>query len=404
MASYHFSAQVLRRSQGRSAIQAAAYRAGERLRDLKNNKTYDYRRKRGVSHTEILLPEGACEALRDREHLWNVVEHMEIRRDAQLAREINIALPHELTADQRRTLLLEFVREQFVRRGMVADVCFHDPVPEKGDSPQNFHCHVLLSLRQTSGKAFRGTKTREWNSESLLNEWRQIWEVHQNHALEQAGHSARVDHRTLAAQRHDAETRRDRAAAFALDREAEIHVGPRADKASRQERPPRSRDRPAGPFRKHDKPQPQRRTVNYTKLDRGTRLEANLAIIDRNLDRLSRQLARWQGLAARFRLRRSWLSKQEYSETLAAERATRDRAWQKRRDQAAVIKAMTGGGKWHHRRKRRGLADRIISDLEVTLASLLGVRDRHFKRRARHHDRVQHRGPHRPRTRTRSPW
>jgi hypothetical protein len=117
VASYHFSVQVIQRSQGRSALAAAAYRSGERIKDHQNGLSHDYSRRRGVEYSEILLPAGAARFLGDRETLWNLVERMEGRKDAQLAREINLALPHELDADQRRKLLLNFVREAFVSRG-----------------------------------------------------------------------------------------------------------------------------------------------------------------------------------------------------------------------------------------------------------------------------------------------
>jgi ATP-dependent exoDNAse (exonuclease V) alpha subunit len=223
----------------------AAYRAGERLQDIRSGKECDFSRRRGVAHSEILLPEGAAPFLADREKLWNYVERMEARQDAQLAREINFALPHELDAVQRRELVLGFVREAFVSRGMVADVAIHEPVPEKGDDPRNHHAHVMLTMRQATRTGLRPVKTREWNSDALLREWRGQWAGHQNRALERAGHGARVDHRTLERQREDAIARKDRVAAAALDREPEIHIGPQAAKASRKKRRV-SRDREAG--------------------------------------------------------------------------------------------------------------------------------------------------------------
>jgi hypothetical protein len=92
---------------------------------------------------------------------------METRRDAQLAREINLALPHDLDAAQRRELLLNFVREAFVRRGMVADVAIHAPVFGKGERPHNHHGHILLALRQATASGLRSIKTQGWNSDRL---------------------------------------------------------------------------------------------------------------------------------------------------------------------------------------------------------------------------------------------
>src|SRR4051812_30673614 len=104
MSSYHFSMQIISRSQGRSAVAAAAYRAGERLADRVSGRVADYRKRRGVVMTAIMVPTGAAHWLRDRERLWNAVQRCESRRDAQLAREVNFALPHELS-DAERTAL-----------------------------------------------------------------------------------------------------------------------------------------------------------------------------------------------------------------------------------------------------------------------------------------------------------
>jgi MobA/MobL family protein len=102
MASYHFSVQIISRSAGQSSVAAAAYRAGERLKEQRSGKIHDYSKRRGVVSAEILLPRGAANFLGDRSALWSYVERLEGRRDAQLAREINLALPHELDANARR--------------------------------------------------------------------------------------------------------------------------------------------------------------------------------------------------------------------------------------------------------------------------------------------------------------
>lgn len=137
MASYYFSVQVVKRSAGRSVIAMAAYRAGERLHNVRRDVTEDYSHRRGVVHREIMAPDGSASWLTDRETLWNAVEAGEKRVDAQLARELNVALPHELTPDQRLELIRGFIAEQFVSRGMVADLAIHEPVIEKGDNPLN---------------------------------------------------------------------------------------------------------------------------------------------------------------------------------------------------------------------------------------------------------------------------
>jgi hypothetical protein len=114
LASYHFSAQIIGRKAGRSSVAVAAYRAGARLADERSGKVFDFSRRRGVSGQEILLPNGAASWLADSARLWNHVEATEKRRDAQLCREINMALPHELSHAERVALVRGFVREQFV--------------------------------------------------------------------------------------------------------------------------------------------------------------------------------------------------------------------------------------------------------------------------------------------------
>ena len=230
MAVYHFEAQIVSRNKDgrcRSVVAAAAYRAAERLEDRRQEEVFDYRAKRGVIHQEILLPEGAVKWLGNRETLWNHVEKLEKRRDAQLAREINVSLPHELTPEQRLALIRGFVMEEFVARGMVADLALHDPLPDESDA-RHFHAHVLLTLREAHGNGLSRVKTREWNSDTLLMRWRQQWEVHANRALELAGHAARIDHRSLLDQRDNALQRGDDLAARSLDRLPQIAIGPEA--------------------------------------------------------------------------------------------------------------------------------------------------------------------------------
>ena len=200
MASYHFSANVIGRSQGRSSTAAAAYRAGEAVYDDRTGLTHDYSRKQGVEESFIVAPEDAPEWMRDREALWNAVEAIEKRKDAQLARDVTLGLPHELSADERKTMLVAFVEQQFVNRGMVADVALHAPDRE-GDN-RNHHAHVMLTLRELTEDGF-GKKNRDWNSKELLETWRERWAHFQNQALERKGEIARVDHRSYADQGKD---------------------------------------------------------------------------------------------------------------------------------------------------------------------------------------------------------
>lgn len=201
MALFHFTAQVIGRSTGRSAPGAAAYRAGERIIDERTGLIFDYSRKRGVEHREIIAPDNAPAWMLNREQLWNAVERAEVRKDAQLCREVEVALPCELTREQRLDLLRSFVREEFVGRGMVADICVHNP--RGADGLERPHSHIMLTMRELAGEGF-GKKNRGWNGKDLLEDWRERWASHVNCALERHGHRDRVDHRSLEAQRADA--------------------------------------------------------------------------------------------------------------------------------------------------------------------------------------------------------
>jgi hypothetical protein len=220
MAIYSFSGDVFTRSKGHRATAAAAYRAGVELYDHNVGERFDYHRKRGILHSEILAPEGAPEWMHDREALWNAVERQENRSNSQLARDIMIALPHELDETQRLELLRGFVREQFVDAGMVADFSIHDP-SRQGDE-RNHHAHIMLTLRRVDGDGFAAKKEREWNRRELMEQWREAWAEHCNAALEAAGfdEGTFVDHRSLEAQ--------------GIDRMAGKHKGKAATAAERR--------------------------------------------------------------------------------------------------------------------------------------------------------------------------
>jgi Ti-type conjugative transfer relaxase TraA len=202
MAIYHFSAKVIQRSQGRSAVAAAAYRSGCELEDARLGQTFDYRAKDGVVHSEIIAPAGAPGRWQDRSTLWNEVEAIERRKDAVLAREIEFALPRELSKAEGIALAQDFVREQFVARGMVADLNVHwtrDP-----DGEIKPHAHVMLSMREIDGDGF-GKKQRDWNDVGLLRTWRERWADVTNARLLELGHDIRIDHRSLRDQGIDLE-------------------------------------------------------------------------------------------------------------------------------------------------------------------------------------------------------
>jgi len=202
MALYHFSAKVIQRSQGRSAVAAAAYRAAEELHDKQLDQDHDYTAKQHVVHREIMLPDGAPARWLDRETLWNEVEAAERRKDAVLARDIEISLPRELGQAEAVTLVQDFVREQFVERGMVADLNVHwTKARDGGEQP---HAHVMLTMREVGGDGF-GLKQRGWNDKALLRTWRERWAEIANARLHELGHDARIDHRSYADQGIDLE-------------------------------------------------------------------------------------------------------------------------------------------------------------------------------------------------------
>ena len=126
MAIYHLHANIISRAKGRSAVAAAAYRAGEKIHNYSDGITHDYTRKSGVVHTEILLPENASKEYFDRLTLWNAVEKSEKRKDSQTARDLDIALPVELNLDEQIDLMREYISENFVSKGMCADFAIHD--------------------------------------------------------------------------------------------------------------------------------------------------------------------------------------------------------------------------------------------------------------------------------------
>lgn len=192
---------MISRSAGRSATAAAAYRAAERIEDQRTGLTFDYRSRGGVDHVETLAPADAPDWVQDRAALWNAVELAETRKNSQVAREIRVALPHELEHAQRVQLVRDFCQREFVDRGMVADIALHAP-GRIGDE-RNHHAHILLTTREIGPEGFT-TKNRDWNAKELLEGWREAWAQDSNRALERCGFEDRIDHRTLEAQRVEA--------------------------------------------------------------------------------------------------------------------------------------------------------------------------------------------------------
>ena len=218
MAIYHLSIKIISRGKGKSAVAAAAYRAGEIIKNEYDGITHDYTRKGGVVHTEILLPDNASAEYSDRNLLWNAVEKIEKAKNSQLAREIEIALPVELTLLQNKSLVREYVKKHFTEQGMCADIAIHDT---GGGNP---HAHIMLTMRpfnedktwgdkqkkeytldRNGNKIYDSKKrqykcksvpTTDWNEQTKAEEWRSGWADSVNRYLEKLNHSEHIDHRS----------------------------------------------------------------------------------------------------------------------------------------------------------------------------------------------------------------
>jgi len=227
MAMYHLSVKYVSRNQGKSAVGAAAYRAGEHLYNERDGVTHDYTNKRGIIYSEIMLPENAPTAFSNRQTLWNAVERAEVRRDARTAREVEIALPNELSHREQIALVREYVQEHFVSQGMCADIAIHSGKhrhssdPQHNDAgrdsiitPDNPHAHILLTTRPTDENGFTSKKNPDWNKRENVNIWREGWANAQNKEFERKGLETRVTHESFEKQ--------------GLDREPTLHMGAKA--------------------------------------------------------------------------------------------------------------------------------------------------------------------------------
>lgn len=229
LAIFHFSAQIIKRSTGQSVVAAAAYRFGIVLEDERTGEKHDYTRKHGVDGFDILTPVGCSDELKNPATLFNAIEAKENRKDAQLAREIVLALPAELTSQQMKDLARGFAEKEMVSKGMIAALAFHYL-----DS-SNPHCHMLFTMRSVFEAEF-GPKVVAWNHKDLLESWRHQWAEHANQALAAAGHEARISEKTLQAQRLEAMQSGDFKKAAQLDRPATWHEGRSATQARRRGR------------------------------------------------------------------------------------------------------------------------------------------------------------------------
>jgi ATP-dependent exoDNAse (exonuclease V) alpha subunit len=215
VAIYHLSVKPISRSKGRSATAAAAYRAGCRIVDERTGEIHNYERKQGVEHAEIVLPRGAPEWAKDRERLWNAAEQAERRKDACVAREFEVALPAELSPEDRRILVLNFARELANREGCGVDVAIH--APNKDGDQRNHHAHIMRTTRkiETDGLGHKlDTEKAGRNRLADLDAFRERWAVLVNEHLKARGIHEQVDHRSLELQ--------------GIQREATQHLGPAA--------------------------------------------------------------------------------------------------------------------------------------------------------------------------------
>ncbi|MBQ7932416.1 MAG: MobA/MobL family protein [Clostridia bacterium] len=218
---YHFHVTQIKRSAGQSAIASAAYRSGEKLYSQYYGETSDYTRKSGVVCSGILLPSHVPPEYADRETLWNAVEQSEKHPKAQLAYSFDIALQKEFTMEENIVLVLQFLTDHFVSRGMIADYAVH--APEKDGGISNPHFHVLCPIRPLNPDGIWGAKqkreyvldehgnkirdgdgnyvfnavsTTDWGTPETLEEWRQAWAELCNAKFAEKELTDRIDHRS----------------------------------------------------------------------------------------------------------------------------------------------------------------------------------------------------------------
>ena len=205
------------RGKGKSAVAASAYHSGEKIKNEYDGVVHDFTRKGGIAHTEILLPQNAPQEFANRSVLWNSVEKIEKSKNSQLAREIEIALPKELDRSKQIELVREYVKENFVKVGMCADIALHD---KNGGNP---HAHILLTMRPFNEDKTWGAKskkeyildengkkvklkngnyktrkinTTDWNEQDKAEQWRKAWADITNKYLEENSIQEKVDHRS----------------------------------------------------------------------------------------------------------------------------------------------------------------------------------------------------------------
>lgn len=197
MAIFHIDFKILKRSEGKSALYLSAYNSRMRLKDEKTGLIFNYEKKKeDLMHTDILLPKNAPERFKNRSILWNEIEEIEKRKDAQLSRYFICALPKELSLTENKKLLEEYIQKNFINKGMCADYAIHNDAENN-----NPHAHVMLTMREIENSKFSPKKNREWNNKNKVEIWRRSWSVSVNKYLRQNKKSDYVTHLSFLKQR-----------------------------------------------------------------------------------------------------------------------------------------------------------------------------------------------------------
>ncbi|MBS4433292.1 conjugal transfer protein [Pectobacterium punjabense] len=198
MAIFHLEFKIVKRSEGMSSCRKAAYHARCKITDDRTGNTYDFSHRTDLFHHQILAPTFApSHIIESSTALWNEVERVERQKDGQTARYFDVAIPCELSNEDKIKLVLEYCQKNFVDKGMIADIAFHDL-----DS-QNPHAHVMLTLKPITADGF-GKKERSWNDKKNVILWRESWSVIANRYLKTSGVSERIDHRSINVQHNEA--------------------------------------------------------------------------------------------------------------------------------------------------------------------------------------------------------
>lgn len=219
--SFHFNISMISRGKSKSAVASAAYISCEKLTNEWDGVTHDYHNKKGLLHSEIFLPENIPKEFQDRSFLWNSVELNERANNAQLARNFIITLPKELSVEENKKLITEFIQENFVSKGMIADLAIHEGNDEE---KKNIHAHIMTTLRPINEKGQWQAKSKkeyvldekgekiklksgnyktrkveltDWNDRGNAEKWRENFATLCNQYLEKNNLAKRVDHRSF---------------------------------------------------------------------------------------------------------------------------------------------------------------------------------------------------------------